>query len=193
MERKDIIFGVEKIDHKWYFHFDAETGMVNSMSVHKEDSSLEISKELAENIQKGSDNMAFYKVVFKEGRYTYINTVQTPPAIANQKIDYYTGNTDIHKIAHNDKETKIIFRHVGNKLVISATDTMKDIICSTFTDQKQKIHKFYICAKNDHSLLHKTLEINLLDLSQSEIEVNIDVAPEQYSIYCRKVFEYDYV
>ena len=27
MERKDIQFGVEKVQHTWYFHFDASTGM----------------------------------------------------------------------------------------------------------------------------------------------------------------------
>ena len=37
MERKDLQFGVKKIQHQWYFHFDLDTGMVNSMSVNKQD------------------------------------------------------------------------------------------------------------------------------------------------------------
>ena len=67
MERKDLQFGVEKIQHQWYFHFDVDTGMVNSMSIHKQESSVPIPDSLAQDINSGNDNMMFYKVLFKDG------------------------------------------------------------------------------------------------------------------------------
>ena len=72
MERKDIQFGVEKVQHKWYFHFDAVTGMVESMSVIQQSNSVEIPDSLADAINSGSENMAFYKVTFKAVSYTHL-------------------------------------------------------------------------------------------------------------------------
>jgi len=193
MERKDINFGVEKTDHKWYFHFDSSTGSINSMSVNKENSSLEIPTQLAENIQKGIDNMAFYKVVFKDGKYTHINTVEAQTTRSEEKINDDTGNIDVYKIGNNNTDTKIVFKHDKKILRISATDSMKTVIKNTFTEKKQNFHKFFICGKNDHSLLHKSLEIDLLDLIDSEIKIDMELQPNEYSIYCRKVFDYSNV
>ena len=73
MERKNVQFGVEKVQHTWYFHFNLDTGMVESMSVGKQSNSIEIPNTLAEAINSGSENMAFYKVLFENGKYKYIN------------------------------------------------------------------------------------------------------------------------
>tara|TARA_B100000424_G_scaffold241213_1_gene209188 strand:+ start:312 stop:884 length:573 start_codon:yes stop_codon:yes gene_type:complete len=190
MERKDLQFGVEKIQHQWYFHFDVDTGMVNSMSVNKQDSSVAIPDSLAQDINSGNDNMTFYKVVFKDGKYSYINTVKVTPTVQNIN-DKEIDNTTFYKIKANNSDTKILFEHKDKELSISATATMQKIIKDTF--KADSVHRFFVCNKNDHSILHKTIELNLYDLCGQSITVPLDIAKDSYSIYCRKLLEYGYV
>lgn len=190
MERKDLQFGVEKIQHQWYFHFDVDTGMVNSMSVNKQDSSVAIPDSLAQDINSGNDNMTFYKVVFKDGKYSYINTVKVTPTVQNIN-DKEIDNTTFYKIKANNSDTKILFEHKDKELSISATATMQKIIKDTF--KADSVHRFFVCKKNDHSILHKTIELNLYDLCEQSITVPLDIAKDSYSIYCRKLLEYSHV
>ena len=53
--------------------------MVESMSVIQQSNSVEIPDSLADAINSGSENMAFYKVTFKDGQYKYTNTVEVTP------------------------------------------------------------------------------------------------------------------
>lgn len=191
MDRKDINFGVEKIDHKWYFHFEPSTGLVNSMSVHREDSSIEIPKQLAENIHNGIDNMSFYKVIFNNGEYQYINTVQATPEIT-QESTYNVKNIDFYKITNNNREAQIVFQQKSNLITVSATQSMKTVLQNAFKKNKNT-HKFFVCEKNDHSILHQMIEINLLDLVDQDITIPTDLQPNSYSIFCKKVLEYSHV
>ena len=190
MERKDLQFGVEKIQHQWYFHFDVDTGMVNSMSIHKQDSSVPIPDSLAQDINSGNDNMMFYKVLFKDGKYSYVNTVKVTPTVQHNS-DTEITNTTFYKIKENNSDTKILFEHRDKELSISATATMQKIIKDTF--KANSVHRFFICKKNDHSILHKTIELNLFDLCEQSITVPLDIAKNNYSIYCRKLLEYSHV
>ena len=140
MERKDLQFGVDKIQHQWYFHFDVDTGMVNSMSVNKQDSSIAIPDSLAQDINSGNDNMTFYKVIFENGKYNYINTVKITPTVQT-KNDSHTINTSFYKTKTNDSDAKILFQHRGTELSISATAPMQKIIKETF--KKDSIHRFF--------------------------------------------------
>lgn len=192
MERKDIKFGVEKIDHKWYFHFDTNTGIVNSMSVNKENSSIEIPSQLALNIQSGVDNMAFYKVVFENGAYRYINTVQAITEVSEEK-NYKNENTNFYKIPDVLQDSQIVLTHKADKIFIGATQQMKNIIADTFDRTHTNSHKFYVCQKNDHSILHQLLDVDLNDLVDNELEFDVGLEKSQCSVYCRKVFDYCYV
>jgi len=190
MERKDLQFGVKKIPHQWYFHFDLDTGMVNSMSVNKQDSSIAIPDSLAQDINSGNDNMAFYKVIFKDGKYSYINTVKvTPTDQFNSNKEIY--NSSFYKIKANNSDTKILFKHKDKEISISATATMQKIIKDTF--KTDSVHRFFVCKKNDHSILYKTIELNLYDLCEQSITVPLDIKKDSYSIYCRKLLEYSHV
>ena len=190
MERKDIQFGVEKVQHTWYFHFDAGTGMVESMSVVKQSNSIEIPDTLAEAINKGSENMAFYKVLFENGKYKYINTVKVTPEenVANNND---VANINFYKLQENDLESKIVFTHTDKQILISATESMKHTIKDSF--KKDSTHRFYVCKKNDHSILHKMIELNLQDLVDQNITVPVDVEKKDCSIFCRKILEYSHV
>ena len=190
MERKDLQFGVDKIQHQWYFHFDVDTGMVNSMSVNKQNSSIAIPDSLAQDINSGNDNMTFYKVIFENGKYNYINTVKITPTVQT-KNDSHTINTSFYKIKTNDSDAKILFQHRGTELSISATAPMQKIIKETF--KKDSIHRFFVCKKNDHSILHKTININLYDLCEKSITVALGIEKDSYTIYCRKLLEYSHV
>ena len=190
MERKDLQFGVDKIQHQWYFHFDVDTGMVNSMSVNKQESSVAIPESVAQDINSGKDNMTFYKVVFENGQYTYVNTVKVTPTLQN-KVDQEITNTTFYKIQPNDSNTKILFEHKGTELCISATEQMQKIIKDTF--KADSLHRFFVCKKNDHSILHKTIELNLYDLCTQSVTVPLDIAKDSYTIYCRKLLEYSHV
>ena len=190
MERKDIQFGVEKVQHTWYFHFDLDTGMVESMSVVKQSNSIKIPNTLAEAINSGSENMAFYKVLFENGKYKYINTVKVTPT-ENTANNSDVINPSVYKLKENSLESKIVFKHLDKQILISATDTMKKTIKDSFN--KDSTHKFYVCKKNDHSILHKTIEINLFDLVNKNISVPVDVDKKDCSIFCRKILEYSHV
>lgn len=192
MERKDINFGVEKIDHKWYFHFDAHSGTVNSMSVYKENSSIEIPEQLAMNIHNGIDNMAFYKVLFENGKYKYVNVVQATPEITDEKTDFDV-NQSYYKIFENNADAQINFNHIGTTIKISATKSMKNIFKETFSHSEENLHKFYVCKKNDLSIMYKFLNINLTELINTDIEVEIGYKKSDCSVYCRKIFDYNYV
>ena len=190
MERKDIQFGVEKVQHTWYFHFDASTGMVESMSVVKQSNSIEIPNSLAEAINTGSENMAFYKVIFENGKYTYVNTVKVTPKenVANNND---IVNPSFYKLQENNLESKIVFKHVDKQILISATESMKNLIKDSF--KKDSTHRFYVCKKNDHSILHKMIELNLHDLVDENVSVPVDVEKKDCSIFCRKILEYSHV
>tara|TARA_B100000927_G_scaffold22773_1_gene17302 strand:+ start:33 stop:605 length:573 start_codon:yes stop_codon:yes gene_type:complete len=190
MERKNIQFGVEKVQHTWYFHFDASTGMVESMSVVKQSNSIEIPNSLAEAINTGSENMAFYKVIFENGKYTYTNTVKVTPT-ENTTNNSDVVNPSFYKLKENALESKIVFEHIDKQISISATETMKNTIKDSF--KKDSTHRFYLCKKNDHSILHKMIEINLHDLVDQNITVPVDVEKEDCSIFCRKILEYSHV
>ena len=105
--------------------------MVNSMSVNKQDSSVAIPDSLAQDINSGNDNMTFYKVGFKDGKYSYINTVKVTPTVQNIN-DKEIDNTTFYKIKANNSDTKILFEHKDKELSISATATMQKIIKDTF-------------------------------------------------------------
>lgn len=191
MERKDIEFGVEKVDHQWYFHFDKNTGTVNSMSINKQDSSIAIPDELAQSINDGADNMLFYKVIFENGKYTYVNAVQVPTENVSTVQSEQVENANFYKIDHSNAEAKIVFEHQMNEITISATQPMKDIIKETF--EQNHVHRFFICKRNDHSIFYKMLEVNLLDLCKKQITMPMEFTKGSYSIYCRKMLEYSYV
>ena len=190
MERKDLQFGVDKIQHQWYFHFDVDTGMVNSMSVNKQDSSIAIPDSLAQDINSGNDNMTFYKVIFEDGKYNYINTVKITPTVQT-KNERHTINKSFYKIKINNSDAKILFEHRGTELSISATAPMQKIIKDTF--KKDSIHRFFVCKKNDHSILYKTINLNLYDLCEKSITVALGIGKYSYTIYCRKLLEYSHV
>tara|TARA_B100000424_G_C22800922_1_gene429568 strand:+ start:72 stop:644 length:573 start_codon:yes stop_codon:yes gene_type:complete len=190
MERKDLQFGVDKIQHQWYFHFDVDTGMVNSMSVNKQDSSIAIPDSLAQDINSGNDNMTFYKVIFEDGKYNYINTVKITPTVQT-KNERHTINKSFYKIKINNSDAKILFEHRGTELSISATAPMQKIIKDTF--KKDSIHRFFVCKKNDHSILYKTINLNLYDLCEKSITVALGIEKDSYTIYCRKLLEYSHV
>mgnify|MGYP001206827273 FL=1 len=190
MERKDLQFGVDKIQHQWYFHFDVDTGMVNSMSVNKQDSSIAIPDSLAQDINSGNDNMTFYKVIFEDGKYNYINTVKITPTVQT-KNERHTINKSFYKIKINNSDAKILFEHRGTELSISATAPMQKIIKDTF--KKDSIHRFFVCKKNDHSILYKTINLNLYDLCEKSITVALGIGKDSYTIYCRKLLEYSHV
>ena len=190
MERKDIQFGVEKVQHKWYFHFDAVTGMVESMSVIQQSNSVEIPDSLADAINSGSENMAFYKVTFKDGQYKYTNTVEVTPE-ENVSNDNDIVNPNFYKLKENDLESKIVFKHTDKQILISATESMKNTIKNSF--KQDSTHRFYVCKINDHSILHKMIELDLHDLIDQNITVPVDVEKKDCSIFCRKILEYSHV
>ena len=68
---------------------------------------------------------------------------------------------------------------------------MKDLIKDSF--KKDSTHRFYVCKKNDHSILHKMIELNLHDLVDENISVLVDVEKKDCSIFCRKILEYSHV
>ena len=63
--RPPLEFDVIRPKVKYYFHFEPESGDVFGCSVQQQGHSVEITKELADEIQKGSKHLADYKVTFK--------------------------------------------------------------------------------------------------------------------------------
>ena len=68
---------------------------------------------------------------------------------------------------------------------------MKHTIKDSF--KKDSTHRFYVCKKNDHSILYKMIELNLQDLVDQNITVPVDIEKKDCSIFCRKILEYSHV
>jgi hypothetical protein len=118
--------------------------------------------------------------------------VQAITEVSEEK-NYKNENKNFYKIPDVLQDSQIVLTHKANKIFISATQQMKGIIQETLDHKQSNSHKFYVCQKNDHSILHALLDVELNDLVHKELEFDIGLEKSQCSVYCRKVFDYCYV
>ena len=191
--RPPLEFDVIRPKVNFYFHFDPETDEVLGCSVQKQGHSVEITKELADQLHVGSKHLADYKVTFKNNEYIveskYVVNAKTQTEI--EKVDHI--NKTVYEIVKNDKDSCIRFMLdlKNKKWNISIDDELKDLIQKTVT-QKNNMFKFFTTPADNTSVLDYSFNIDLSELCTNgnmQIDHNSTATPR---LFCRKIYNYSY-
>ena len=191
--RPPLEFDVIRPKVKHYFHFDPESGDVFGCSVQHQGHSVEITKELADEIQKGSKHLADYKVTFKntgyvvESRYVVDNKLPT-----DIKADSRT-NKVVYEIVKNDKDSCIRFKldMKNKKWNVSIDDDLKNIIQNTVKEDNY-VFKFFTTPQYNTSVADYSFNIDLKQLCNTgDIQLE-HKSSETPRLFCRKIYNYSY-
>ena len=133
--------------------------------------------------------------------YAHIPDIQgTTRAINSALSDSGVFVFEVHyldKVVNDMQYDMIYHEHIFYYSLLSAIEHFKRHDMVIFDVKLIPIHagslRFYVCKKNDHSILHKMIELNLQDLVDQNITVPVDVEKKDCSIFCRKILEYSHV
>lgn len=191
--RPPLKFDVIRPKVKYYFHFDPETSDVYGCSVQQKGHSVEISKELAKQVQNGTRRLTEYKVVFKNTQYVVESKFTVTQKQQNNLEQNSSVNKLIYEIVKNDKESCIRFRlDIKNKKWnITIDNELKTVIENT-VQQEDNIFKFFATTQNNTSVPEYTFDVDLNQVCEQgnvEIEHKTDSVPR---LFCRKIYNYSY-
>lgn len=191
--RPPLEFDVIRPVVKYYFHFNPESNEVLGCSVQQQGHSVEITEELATQVQSGSKQLSDYRVVFKdteyvvESRYVVNNKLQT-----DIKTDNHT-NKVVYEIVKNDKDSCVRFKldMKNKKWNVSIDDDLKNIIQNT-VKQDNNVFKFFTTPQHNTSVPDYSFDVDLKQLCTTgdiQFEHKSNQTPR---LFCRKIYNYSY-
>lgn len=190
--RPPLTFDVIRPEVKYYFRFDPASGRVLGCSIQKKENSIEISEELAKQVQSRLKQLADYKVVLEDNQYVVKARNAVDSKQHSNKESYKIENKIIYEIQKNDKDSCIRFKlnKTSNKWDITIDDELKTTIKNT--SNQQSVLKFFVTPEDNTSVLDYSFELDLVKLcegSSIQIPHQSDSTPR---LFCRKVYNYSY-
>jgi len=190
--RPPLKFDVIRPEVKYYFRFDPASGRVLGFSVQQKGHSIEISEELAKQVQSKLKQLGDYLVVLENNQYV----VKAKNAVLNKQHNSTESNKHINQIIYevqkNKKDSCIRFNldQKHNNWTITIDDELKNTIKNT-TNQ-QSVLKFFTTPQDNTSVLDYAFDVDLTKLCE---DGKLQIPHQSKSIprlFCRKVYNYSY-
>ena len=190
--RPPLTFDVIRPDVKYYFRFDPASGRVLGCSIQQKENSIEVSEEIAKQVQSRLKQLGDYLVVLENNQYVVKARNAVDSKQHNSTESYKIENKIIYEIQENDKDSCIRFKldKRNSEWIVTIDDELKHTIQNT--TNRKNIHKFFTTPPNNTSVLDYSFEVDIAKLCQDSI---IKIPHQSDSIprlFCRKVHNYSY-
>lgn len=190
--RPPLTFDVIRPEVKYYFRFDPASGRVLGCSIQQKENSIEVSEELAKQVQSRLKQLGDYLVVLENNQYV----VKAKNAVDSKQHNSTESNKHLNEIIYeiqkNQKDSCIRFNLdiTHNNWNITIDDELKNTIKNTAN--QRSVLKFFTTPQDNTSVLDYAFDVDLEKLCEDgnlEIPHQSDQIPR---LFCRKVYNYSY-